>query len=176
MRSTPEEFTMTMNTMTEKDMFLKTWDMEHQITRRVLAAIPAGKEDFRPAEKTRTVREQVFMFFAEEKVIEGVAQPNFVPQGPPPAPPLSVAELTKMYEQSHAAIYEKYKALPMDQYERVIKFPVGPGQIGDVRVADVAWMMLSDSIHHRGQLSTYLRILGAVVPPIYGPTAETPWF
>jgi len=43
-------------------------------------------------------------------------------------------------------------------------------------VADVAWMMLSDSIHHRGQVSIYLRMLGAVVPPIYGPTAEIPWF
>ena len=36
----------------------------------------------------------------------------------------------------------------------------------------MAWMMLLDSIHHRGQLSTYLRPMGSKVPAIYGPSAD----
>ena len=167
---------MGTQTMTEKDMFLKTWENEHAITRRTLAAIPAGKEEFRPAEKTRTLRELVWIFLAEEKVIDGVMQPGFMPQGPPPAPDLPVAELVKMYEASHRTVYAKVQGLSMEAFESVVKFPVAPRTLGDVRVADVCWMMIMDAVHHRGQLSVYLRLLGAKVPSIYGPTADEPWF
>jgi uncharacterized damage-inducible protein DinB len=38
---------------------------------------------------------------------------------------------------------------------------------------DLAWMLLLDAVHHRGQLSTYLRPMGGTVPSIYGPSADT---
>jgi hypothetical protein len=37
-----------------------------------------------------------------------------------------------------------------------------------------AWGFLFDIIHHRGQLSTYLRPMGSTVPQIYGPSADEP--
>ena len=36
----------------------------------------------------------------------------------------------------------------------------------------LAWGVLFDLIHHRGQLSTYLRPMGSTVPAIYGPSAD----
>jgi uncharacterized damage-inducible protein DinB len=39
---------------------------------------------------------------------------------------------------------------------------------------DNAWFTLFDLIHHRGQLSTYLRPMGSTVPQIYGPSADEP--
>ena len=36
-------------------------------------------------------------------------------------------------------------------------------------------MTLKHSVHHRGQLSTYLRAMGGTVPGIYGPTADEKW-
>ena len=39
----------------------------------------------------------------------------------------------------------------------------------------IASMMLWDQIHHRGQLSVYLRMAGGSVPSIYGPSADEPW-
>jgi uncharacterized damage-inducible protein DinB len=36
----------------------------------------------------------------------------------------------------------------------------------------LAWMMLLDSVHHRGQLSTHLRPMGSKVPSMYGPSAD----
>jgi uncharacterized damage-inducible protein DinB len=36
--------------------------------------------------------------------------------------------------------------------------------------------MLYDTIHHRGQLSVYMRLAGARVPSIYGPSGDEPWF
>jgi len=37
---------------------------------------------------------------------------------------------------------------------------------------DNAWGFLLDAIHHRGQLSTYLRPMGSTVPAIYGPSGD----
>jgi uncharacterized damage-inducible protein DinB len=37
-----------------------------------------------------------------------------------------------------------------------------------------AWGFLLDIIHHRGQLSMYLRPMGSTVPQIYGPSADEP--
>ncbi len=36
-------------------------------------------------------------------------------------------------------------------------------------------MMLMDHVHHRGQMSVYLRLLGAKVPGICGPSVDEPW-
>jgi uncharacterized damage-inducible protein DinB len=40
--------------------------------------------------------------------------------------------------------------------------------------AETAWGFLLDIIHHRGQISTYLRPMGSTVPQIYGPSADEP--
>jgi uncharacterized damage-inducible protein DinB len=58
---------------------------------------------------------------------------------------------------------------------RIVQFPVGPGKMGDFRAMDVFWTTMMDQIHHRGQFSVYLRLVGAKVPSIYGPTADETW-
>ena len=45
----------------------------------------------------------------------------------------------------------------------------------DLRRLDVLWFLLNDQIHHRGQFSVYLRMAGAKVPSIYGPSKDEPW-
>jgi uncharacterized damage-inducible protein DinB len=56
-----------------------------------------------------------------------------------------------------------------------IKFYGGPKTLVDYSRLQFAWFLLSDQIHHRGQLSVYLRMADAKVPSIYGPTADEPW-
>jgi uncharacterized damage-inducible protein DinB len=41
-------------------------------------------------------------------------------------------------------------------------------------LGQVFWLFHVDAIHHRGQISTYLRPLGAKVPSIYGPSGDCP--
>jgi uncharacterized damage-inducible protein DinB len=47
--------------------------------------------------------------------------------------------------------------------------------MGEMRVGDALWFFLSDTIHHRGQLTVYLRMAGGRLPSVYGPTADEPW-
>jgi uncharacterized damage-inducible protein DinB len=70
---------------------------------------------------------------------------------------------------------DKVKHTPEVELNKTMKFMTGPKQTGDMRKADILWTGLMDTIHHRGQLSVYLRIAGAKVPSIYGPSLDEPW-
>jgi uncharacterized damage-inducible protein DinB len=59
--------------------------------------------------------------------------------------------------------------------EGTVQFFVAPKQVGDIPAESFLWFMLHDQIHHRGQLSVYVRMAGGKVPSIYGPSADEPW-
>jgi uncharacterized damage-inducible protein DinB len=166
---------MSTQTMGEKEMFTATLEREFQTTTKLLRQWPAGREDFKPADRSRTARELSWIFIAEEKVLDAVLAGELTMTKAPPAPPLSVAELLTMFEGSHRELMAKLAAVDPARLDAKVKFPVGPGQLADLRVADVLWTMLMDAVHHRGQLSVYLRMVGAKVPSIYGPSADEPW-
>jgi uncharacterized damage-inducible protein DinB len=166
---------MNTQTISEKDMFLSTWEREFEITRRVIKAYPAGKEDFKPAEKSRTGRELMWDFVLVEKMFDDASQGKVDMMADPSPPPATVAEIIKRYEATHAASAPKVRRMPESLFNTPVQVPTGPGKIGEVRNAEMMWTMLFDSINHRGQLVVYLRILGAKVPSIYGPSADEPW-
>jgi uncharacterized damage-inducible protein DinB len=65
--------------------------------------------------------------------------------------------------------------MPDSRLSEKVTFFTGPKQMGMVPISEVLWLMLMDSIHHRGQLSVYVRMAGGKVPSIYGPSADEPW-
>ena len=166
---------MSQQVMTEKDQFLEAWTREYATTLKLVRAYPAGKDEFRPAEKSRNARELAWIFMMEEKVVEAIATGPLTFMTPPPPPAVPVSEIVSMFEKSHQEVLGKVRAMPVERLYDTVQFPVGPKQMADVRVGQVFWMMLMDAIHHRGQLSVYLRLVGAKVPSIYGPTADEPW-
>jgi len=93
----------------------------------------------------------------------------------PPAP-ATHAELVAALEATHRDIMAVLGKMTDEQMNGMLRMPVGPGQVADVPRSQALWMMLYDTIHHRGQLSVYLRMAGAVLPSIYGPTLEQPWW
>ncbi|MEK9135537.1 MAG: DinB family protein, partial [Bacteroidota bacterium] len=79
------------------------------------------------------------------------------------------------YENSHKGNVDKVKALTEAELNSPIPWMVAPKQMGQIRRADVLWTAVMDNVHHRGQLSVYIRMAGAKLPSIYGPTADEPW-
>lgn len=166
---------MTQKTVTEKDQFLQAWNMESATTLKLLKAYPAAKADFKPHEKSRTARELAWTFVMEQHVIEAAIQDKVDFSQQPPPPPARWDEVLRAYEKTVAETAARVEKLPDEALNRMIKFPTGPRQIGQVRTGQVFWMMLMDAIHHRGQLSVYLRMAGGKVPSIYGPSLDEPW-
>ena len=158
-----------------KEAFLQSWAQEYQTTVKILKAYPHDKQDLKPAEKCKTARELAWIFANEENVMmRGIAVGNIDWSKFQPTP-ATMQEAIAAYERGHAETVEMIKNISDADWNSTIAFMVAPKTPGQVLRSDLLWMLLHDQIHHRGQFSIYLRLAGAKVPSIYGPTADEPW-
>lgn len=161
--------------MTEKDMFLNTWQREFGTTLKILKQMPGDKANYKPeADKTKSAKDLATVFIAELGVVDGVVKGkiDFGGQMPMFA---TYADVLNAYEGTFKSMVPKIQGMSEADWNSKITVPVGPKQMGEIRRADMLWLMLMDSVHHRGQFSVYLRMVGAKVPSIYGPSGDEPW-
>ena len=162
--------------MVEREMLLQLWEREFATTLRVLRAYPAGRDDFKPAERSNTAKALVWTLVGEQYMTVSIASGAIdFSKGIPAAPEGPLADLIPLLEKAHGDAVAKVKSLNAQGLIAPIAFPVGPGKMGQFRVIDLLWVPVLDMIHHRGQFSVYLRMAGGKVPSIYGPTADEPW-
>ena len=153
--------------MDEKALFTDFWANESKTTRNVLARIPEGSE-YRPDPKSRTAKEIAWQIVCEEKMIIDALETGKAEWAPPPTPG-TMKEVLGAYEKQSAEMVRRWKALPVARWDGALEF------FGSQRPASpMAWSFLFDIVHHRGQITTYLRPMGSTVPQIYGPSADEP--
>jgi uncharacterized damage-inducible protein DinB len=162
--------------MSEKEQFLGVWEQEYPTTLKVLKAYPATKSDLRPHERARTAKELAWAFVFEGTAgAQAVAGTLELPPKGIPAPPEKWDDVAPACERAFRALSDAVRKAPDAELNKTVKFFTGPKQMGDMRKLDLLWFMLMDMVHHRGQLSVYLRMAGGKVPSIYGPSADEPW-
>ena len=162
--------------MTRQEQFLTFYEREHATTRRVLQAYPADRLDLRPHPKSKTARELAWVFAAERAFGRWVLNNGFADGAPgkAPDPPASKQGLLAGIEKAHQEFCDFVRTLSEEQLVETVRFFTAPKTMGDVRRIDFLWFLGCDEIHHRGQLSIYLRMADGKVPSIYGPTADEP--
>ncbi|MHB8410786.1 MAG: DinB family protein [Candidatus Acidiferrales bacterium] len=145
---------------------LDTYETETLKTVTIWSAFPDNSMDFRPAPKSRTVLEQIEHQIESEggwmiKML-GIDIGDFKPKGK------TKRACIEKYQSDAARRLEILRAKPEAWWLEM-------GTFFDVPRSR-AWIFtrrLNHSTHHRGQLIVYLRLLGARVPSVYGPTADT---
>lgn len=153
--------------MTERALFTKFWADESKTTHKVLSRIPEGSE-YRPDPRSRTAQEIAWQIVCEEKMIVDALETGKAAWEPPPAP-ATMKEVCDAYASQSAALVERWAALPDEKWDGSLVF------FGMERpAAPMAWGFLFDIIHHRGQITTYLRPMGSTVPQVYGPSGDEP--
>ena len=153
--------------MNERSLFTKFWVKESTTTRKVLARIPEDS-DYRPDPKSRTAHEIAWQIVCEEKMIIDALESGKAEWAPPPMP-ATMKEVLEAYERQSAGMEERWKNLPDAKWNGTLEF------FGSERPASpMAWSFLFDIVHHRGQITTYLRPMGSTVPQIYGPSGDEP--
>lgn len=147
---------------------------EAATTRRVLAQVPDAKLDWAPAPRTRTLG-QLAMHIATNPG----GTTRLIPQNPVELPttpefsPSSTAEVLEALDRSVAEATERLRGMTDAQmHETWRMFANGRELFAMPRIAFLRAVFLNHWYHHRGQLSVYLRLLGATVPAIYGPSAD----
>jgi uncharacterized damage-inducible protein DinB len=83
-----------------------------------------------------------------------------------------MAEVMAAYDRNHDEIAKRMHTLDAADWEKEFRFVYGDYEISRGTGYHFAWEFLFDTVHHRGQLSTYLRPMGSTVPSIYGPSAD----
>lgn len=139
---------------------------EHPVTKRVIAAIPVDKSHYKPDAVSKTALELAWhIVVAENRFLGGVCSGEF-DLTPRPLPPSirSADDVNHWYSAELAKNVDRLRGLTGEQLIKRIDFR-GLFQFPAVAYVQIA---LHHSIHHRGQLSMYLRPMGAKVPSIYG--------
>ena len=153
--------------MDEKSLFVNFWTNESKTTLKVLARIPDGS-DYRPDPKSRTAREIAWQIVCEERMLIEALESGKAQWAPPPMP-ATMKQVVDAYQELSAGMTARWHALPAERWTGTLEF------FGKQRPASpMAWSFLFDIIHHRGQISTYLRPMGSTVPQIYGPSGDEP--
>lgn len=145
---------------------LPSLDMEHQTTKRVIAAIPDAKVDYRPDDIAKSAIDLAWhIVTAENRFIEAVISGTFDLTPMARSDAMRTAEdVNRWYAERYARNVAQLQQLPAETLVKMIDFR-GLVQRPAVAFLDLA---LRHTIHHRGQLSMYLRPMGAKVPSIYG--------
>ncbi len=152
------------NAKTIADFLSPQLMQEHTTTRRVLAAVPADQCGYRPSEKcTSAIELSAHIVAWEANFLNGVINGRFEPKQPDLKTP---ADVLKFYDELPPLI-ETVARLSAEQLAKVIELAV-------FKFPAVVYLQvhLKHNAHHRGQLSAYLRPMGALVPAIYGPSGD----
>lgn len=151
---------------------LADFEGEMKTTLNVLAAVPDSNLDYRPDDKSKTALGLLRHLALEDAwLLNSVADGAFTP--PPDDSDAcgirNAADAVARYTADVPAAIERVRALPADKLIETINM-LGVYQLPALVILTMA---VKHSIHHRGQLSTYLRAMGGKVPGIYGPSADT---
>jgi uncharacterized damage-inducible protein DinB len=136
---------------------------------RVLRAYPEDKLEMRPAEKSRSAKELIRTFIAEEYVCGAAMRGEPIRPNAGQSWPDNLNDLLETFERTHKEVQGLITRADDQEMDRVADF-----YGHQMSVLEVLWAELHDQIHHRGQFSVYLRLAGARVPSIYGPSADEP--
>lgn len=138
---------------------------------RVLKALPEDRLDYRPDPRSRTAGELAWLLVQEEASLVALLDQGRV-EWVETKPTGSATEMVAAFEKNAAAVNDRLAKLDEAGWEKKGAFVFGGGPPWEQPVRDFVWLWLFDAVHHRGQLSAYLRPMGAKVPSIYGPSAD----
>jgi uncharacterized damage-inducible protein DinB len=163
---TPEQAVFVLN-----EVYLPALKAEHRTTRAVLEAVPADKPDFRPDQFAKPALELVrHIAAAENRFLETTINGEFRTAAAAfPESAKTPADFAAWYAERFEANCQALTKLSGEQLIKMVDFR------GLFQRPAVSFVQLgmSHTIHHRGQLSTYLRPMGGKVPAIYGESYDS---
>jgi uncharacterized damage-inducible protein DinB len=159
--------------MTNLEFCRKQRKAELPAFQKVLKAVPQDGSDYRPDPKARTGRELAWVLAQEEAALVALLDTGTV-EWKDEKPPARMEAIVTAFEKSAALVNERLERLDDAGWEKKARFLMGGGAAWEDTMRQFLWGFLFDAIHHRGQLSTYLRPMGGKVPSIYGPSADDP--
>ena len=155
-----------------RDMMVMSLTNEMQITKKVLAAVPDAKRDYRPDPHARSAWELATHIATTDLwFANGIADLKFGTEEESKDQPKTAAELASWYETELTRGINRVRNMTAEQLLTPVDF------MGAFNFPAVMYLpfLNNHSIHHRGELCTHLRPMGSKCPSIYGGSYDEPW-
>jgi len=159
--------------LTFRETMLGGFTNEVETTKKVLSRIPDDKRDYRPDPHARTAWELAWhLANTDIQFLDGIAGLTFTMANPSEADkPKTIAELVAWYDKNFKRAADSVRALSGEQLATPVNF------MGAFNFPAAMYLgfLNNHSIHHRSELATYLRPMGAKCPSIYGGSYDEPF-
>jgi uncharacterized damage-inducible protein DinB len=157
--------------MTTYEFFVERWELEQPAFRKVLQAIPDGGLDYRPHERSTSAGDLAWQLAREQGDLISFLTRGEASWTPMPRP-ATMQEIIEAWDKATSELRPLLSAADQAKVTAEVDFKVGEESVWKDSLERMLWGFLFDMVHHRGQLSTYLRPMGARVPAIYGPSGD----
>jgi uncharacterized damage-inducible protein DinB len=151
-------------------IFTDTSKHEAETTKKIIRAVPDDKKSYKPDPRSMSAHELAWHIASAEIMFYDFILNGQMPAGRPPEAPSTIGAILDWYETNYQDRVKKVDEMPADKLAQNLVLFAGMS-FPAVMYLD---MMNRHSVHHRGQLSTYLRPMGSKVPAIYGGSADEP--
>jgi uncharacterized damage-inducible protein DinB len=152
------------------EFYKNRFEIENNLTRNILKAIPPDKLGYRPQERSPSTGQTAWTIVRGLYVrVDMLSQcASDVIRDPHPG----LVEILERFEDRSLRHTAQLESFPAELWVKVGQLRVGGRVALEQSAGEIVWLFHFDEIHHRGQLSTYLRPMGAKVPSIYGQSGD----
>jgi uncharacterized damage-inducible protein DinB len=158
--------------MTNREFFVRCWEDEYPVFLKTLRAVPADRLDYRPHPHSRSAADLVWLQVTEKRCWFELLETGRINWKLPPIT-MNLEEMVAAYERAHQELAPLLRKVDDTIWrQKPTQFIVDGRVFFETSMGHMFWLGLFDAIHHRGQLSVYIRPMGGKVPAIYGPSAD----
>lgn len=157
--------------MSIHEFFVQRWEAEQRAFGKVLRAIPGDKLAYRPHERSTGAGDLAWQLAEEQRGMCDLIESGEI-KWAPGKHPATIGEIVAAWDKSTDKLRKLLPGVSEAKSASPAKFLMGGEAVWTDTVENMLWGFLFDMVHHRGQLSTYLRPMGGKVPAIYGPSAD----
>ncbi len=159
--------------MTNLQFFQSCWANELAATQSLIAALPTDQLDYRPHAVNRSAKEIVEHLLGHVVDLDVILRTNRCDETLV-YPVLTSADSATAYGELAAVVTATLREITETQWEKEhVELLVGGKPLVTLSRMQMMWFFFFDIIHHRGQLSSYVRPMGGKNPAVYGYSADT---
>jgi uncharacterized damage-inducible protein DinB len=157
--------------MSLREFLVSRRKAEYKAFSSVMRALPADKYDYKPHDRSPSAKQLVWTLTAEQAACIEIATKGRTEWREVPIP--AADAMVAQFEREYPKLTDIIAGMDDETWVRKGQLVMGE-QTWEQPVGEFLWFILFDAIHHRGQLSAYIRPMGGKVPAIYGPSADDP--
>ena len=157
--------------MTNREFFRQRGQVERPVFARVLSALPEGKQDYRPHERSNTAANIAWILPQELDALAEIIEKGQMDWATRPHP-ATFQEIAKAFDGAANRLEATLGKTDEAKWESEGRFLAGGKFVFSAPIRDHSWWILFDLVHHRDQLTSYLRPMGGKDTAVYGPSAD----